>query len=97
MASVRVTFTLDIDTVNRIETTSKRLSMPKSQVIREAVQEYHDRMDKLSERERLERLRAFDELITRIPLRPAQEADRELREIRRARRSGGRRTPADRP
>jgi metal-responsive CopG/Arc/MetJ family transcriptional regulator len=41
---VKVTFTLDADTVNRLERAAERLSKPKSQVIREAVQEYYQRI-----------------------------------------------------
>jgi predicted DNA-binding protein len=95
MAAVKVTFTLDAETVNRLERASERLAKPKSQVIREAVQEYYERIGRLSESERLRMLRVMDEMIARIPARPASDVDRELREIRRARRSGGRRTPAE--
>lgn len=92
MATVKVTFTLDADTVNRLDRASERLSKPKSQVIREAVQEYYQRIGRLSESERARMLRVMDEMMARRPSRPAGEVDRELREIRRARRSGGRRT-----
>jgi len=93
MASTKVTFTLDADTIHRLERASERLSKPKSQVIREAVQEYYERIGRLSESERLRMLRVLDEIMARPPSRPAKDVDRELREIRRARRSVGRRTP----
>lgn len=93
--TTKVTFTLDADTINRLERASERLSKPKSQVIREAVQDYYERIGRMSESERTRMLRAFDEMIARIPLRPQRDADRELKEIRRTRRSGGRRTPAE--
>lgn len=96
MASVKVTFTLDVDTVKRLEQAAKQLARPKSQVIREAVQDYYDRMGRLSESERLRMLRVIDEMMARPPTRPRRDAERELKEIRRARRSGGRRTPVDR-
>ena len=48
-----------------------------------------------SERERF--LKAFDEFVPRIPTRSRKDIDAEIAEIRRARRSGGRRTPVDRP
>jgi predicted DNA-binding protein len=89
MATVKVTFTLDQETIVRLETAAERLSRPKSQVIREAVQEYYDRMGRLSERERLEMLRVFDKM---LPSLPAREVERELTAIRRERRSGGRKT-----
>jgi predicted DNA-binding protein len=95
MATTKVTFTLDADTINRLERASERLSKPKSQVIREAVQEYYQRIGRLSESERLRMLRALDEIIARPPTRSSKDVDRELREIRRARRSGGRRTPVE--
>jgi predicted DNA-binding protein len=92
MASVKVTFTLDQETVNRLQVASERLSLPKSQVIREAVQDYYQRIGRLSERERIQMLRIFDEMVPRIPSRPDRQVDRELKAIRQARRSGGRRT-----
>ena len=95
MATTKVTFTLDAETINRLERASERLSKPKSQVIREAVQEYYERIGRLSESERLRMLRVLDEIMARPPSRPAKDVDRELREIRRARRSGGRRTPVE--
>jgi hypothetical protein len=95
MASLKVTFTLDQETVNRLEAAAARLSRPKSQVIREAVQDYYERIGRLSESERSRMLRAFDELLPKIPVRPRRDTQRELAEIRRARRSGGRRTPSE--
>ena len=48
--------------------------------------------DKLTERERLQMLRTFDEVVRRIPVRRACEVIRELKALRQARRSGGRRS-----
>ena len=93
MASVKVTFTLDAETIRRLDLASRQLSRPKSQVIREAVRDYYDRIGRLSESERVRLLRVFDEMMARIPVRPRRDAERELKEIRRARRSGGRWTP----
>ena len=90
MAAVKVTFTLDAETVKRIAAASERLSVPKSQVVREAVQDYYERLGKMSERERARMLRIFDEVIPAIPARPLNELRRELNEIRLARRQGGR-------
>jgi predicted DNA-binding protein len=92
MATVKVTFTLDQETIMRLETAAERLSRPKSQVIREAVQEYYERMGRLSDRERLEMLRVFDKMLPLVPSRAARAVDRELAEIRRERRSIGRKT-----
>ncbi len=97
MASmVKVTFTLDEATVKRIETASERLALPKSQVVREAVHEYYERIGRMSEQERKRVLRIFDEVVPRIPARPLKEVQRELKEFRLARRSGGRHTIATR-
>ncbi|MGC9970936.1 MAG: ribbon-helix-helix protein, CopG family [Bryobacteraceae bacterium] len=93
MATAKVTFTLDQATVNRLAEAAVRLAMPKSQVVREAILEYYDRIGRLSERERLSLLRTFDEVLPRIPARDAGEVDRELKALRQARRSGGRRSP----
>lgn len=93
MASCKVTFTLDQATVTRLAEAAARLTLPKSQVVREAILEYYDRIGRLSERERLSLLRTFDVVVPRIPSRDAGEVERELKALRRARRSGGRRSP----
>ena len=92
---VKVTFTLDEKTVGKLQDASERLAKPKSEIVREAVTDYHARMGRLSETERIRILRSLDELAPLVPKRSRAEVDRELREIRRARRSGGRRTPAE--
>ncbi|HXM40933.1 MAG TPA: hypothetical protein VN924_06750 [Bryobacteraceae bacterium] len=68
--------------------------MATTKVTRAAIAEYHDRIGRPSESERLRMLRVFDELVTQIPTRSDAEVDRELRSIRRARRAGGRRHPS---
>jgi hypothetical protein len=92
MATSKVTFTLDAETVHRIDDAAERLAKPKSQVVREAVADYYSRIGRLSETERQRMLRVFDALVPRIPARPQREVEDELREIRRSRRSGGRRS-----
>ena len=94
MAKPKATFTLDTTTIRRLEQTADRLSRPKSQVVREAIHEYSERVGRLSERERLRMLRAFDEFVPAIPPRPDKEVQKELRAIRDARRGGGRRSIA---
>ncbi|MGH7247100.1 MAG: ribbon-helix-helix protein, CopG family, partial [Pseudomonadota bacterium] len=89
-----MTFTLDQATIGRLQDAADRLALPKSEVVREAIQEFHERIGKLSERERLRRLRTFDEVMARIPPRDVRDGGRELKEIRRARRSSGRRHPS---
>jgi predicted DNA-binding protein len=97
MGTVKVTFTLDESTVARLGDAAHRLAKAKSAVVREAIEDYHERIGQLSERERVRMLRVFDELVPRIPARPLAEVDKELRAIRAARRAGGRRSPAVTP
>ena len=96
MGACKMTFTLDQATVRRIEIAAQRLALPKSQVIREAVQDYYDRLGQLSEAERKRMLRIFDEVVPQIPARPPNELRRELQQIRLARRRGGRGSVAER-
>jgi predicted DNA-binding protein len=92
MASTKVTFTLDQTTIARLQDSATRLSLPKSQVVREAIQDFHERIGQLSERERLRMLRAFDEMIPLIPQRSLRIVTNELNAIRRARKAGGRKS-----
>ncbi len=87
---VKVTFTLDDQTVARLRQAAARLNRPQSQVVRDAVRDYTDRVGRLSERERLQMLSVLDAIAKRRPTRAVADVDRELREIRAARRSGGR-------
>lgn len=88
---VKMTFTLDDETVARLRQSAERLAKPQSAIVREAIADYADRVGRLSERERVRLLGVFDDLVPMIPRRPAKEVDAELRAIRAARRSGGRR------
>ncbi len=88
---VKVTFTLDDHTIARLRQAAERLNRPQSQVVRDAVRDYADRVGRLSEHERLRMLSALDAIVKRKPTRSTADVDRELRDIRAARRSGGRR------
>lgn len=88
----KVTFTVDEATIARLDDAAQRLAIPKSEVVREAIHEYHLRIGKLGEAERRRMLADFDRLVPRIPGRPAAEVDNELSEIRRARQRGGRKS-----
>lgn len=88
----KVTYTLDDETVARLDRMAKRFSRPKSQIVRESIRCYAEKMDRLSEEERDRMLRLFDDVTTRIPERPRAEIEEELEAVRNARRSGGRRT-----
>ena len=89
MATVKVTFTFDEATISLLNQTAERLAKSKSEVVREAIYSYHERIGRLSERERRYLLAVFDRLVPKIPVRPEAEVDRELNAIRRARRGGG--------
>jgi predicted transcriptional regulator len=88
---VKVTFTLDDRTVSRLRQTAARANKPQSQVVREAVNDYADRVGRLSEAERIRMLAALDAIVSRKPARTPADVDRELGSLRAARRSGGRR------
>lgn len=95
MDAVKVTFTLDRRTIIRLQDAAQRLAKPKSQVVREAIQDYQERIGQLRESERLRLLRTVDEIMARPATRPQAEVAKELRALRRARRSGGRRSPGE--
>jgi hypothetical protein len=88
---VKVTFTLDEKTVAKLGEAARQLDKPKSQVVREAVHEYHARMGRLSEQEKVKMLRALDEHLTGVPQRSQADVDRELKELRASRHRGWRR------
>ena len=92
MATVKVTLTLDEATVARLQNAAERLAKPKSEVVRNAIQDFHERIGQLTERERRQMLRAFDDLVPKIPARPTKEVRKEIEELRLARRTGGRTT-----
>lgn len=93
---VKVTFTLDDETVGRLRRLSARLGRPQSQVVRESIKDYEARSDKLSDDERRRMLAVLDRAMKSVPTRPQAEVDAELREIRRSRRRGWSR-PEERP
>jgi hypothetical protein len=97
MASLKVTFTFDAVTIARLNEAAERLAKPKSEVVREAIQDFHARIGKLGERERLRLLHVFDQVVPRIPSRPARAVDEELKAVRQARRVAGRRSRGARP
>ena len=92
---VKLTFTLDETTVTQLRQAAARLRQPQSAIVREAVQDYAQRIGRLSERERLRLLQVFDEVVPKIPRRTARRTDAELAAVRQARRQGGRRHPAN--
>jgi len=89
----KVTFTLDAEIVRKIESGTR--AKPKSQIVHDAIGDYHARIGRLSEAERQRMWKLFDTLVPRIPARRQKAVDEELKEIRSARRSGGRLSNAD--
>jgi hypothetical protein len=88
---VKLTFTLDDDTVRAIRAIAARKHKPQSLVVREAVAAYARQEEKLGDEERTRRLQVLDELMARPPTRAQVAVDEELRELRRGRRVGWRR------
>ena len=88
---VKVAFTLDDETVERLRRTASRLGKPQSQVVREAVRDYEARSTKLSDEERARMLAIVDRMVQEPPTRTAAAVDTELRDIRASRRRWGRR------
>ena len=85
---IKVTFTLDDETVSRLRRLGARLGKPQSQVVRESIKDYEARSDKLSDDDRRRMLAALDKLMKTPPTRTDAEVDAELRGIRRSRRHG---------
>ena len=74
MATTKVTFTFDQATVTRLQQAAARLALPKSEIVREAILEFSEKIGRLSDGDRLSLLRAFDEFVPRIPDRGLREA-----------------------
>jgi predicted transcriptional regulator len=86
----KVTFTLDDETIRRLQLASERLRKPQSEIVRDAIGEYHERTDRMSEAEKQRFLAVIREFAPTVPERPVQDIENEIEEIRAARRSGGR-------
>jgi hypothetical protein len=91
MATIKMTFSLDDATATRLRDAAASLRKPKSEVVRDAILDYADRVGRLSEAERRRLLSVFDERVPAIPPGSAEAVDAELAELRHARRGGGRR------
>jgi predicted transcriptional regulator len=83
---VKVTFSLDEDTVDQIRRAAERLGKAQSHIVRDAVAEFSARTDRLSERERLKLLSVLEGLEKAAPTRSARAVDEELTAVRKARR-----------
>ena len=87
MATRRVTFTLDQETLAQLREAAARLAVSRSAVVRVAIRDFSGR---LGEEERRRLLDAFDRLVPLIPRRTAGDVAGELADLRRARRTPGR-------
>lgn len=92
---VKMTFTFDEATVERLRRSAERLRKPQSAVVREAIEAYANQLGRLTAEERLRLLEAFDARVPAIPARPRSEVAAEQRAVRRARRQGGRQHRTD--
>jgi hypothetical protein len=88
---VKVTFTLDSQTIERLRRTASRLAKPQSHVVREAIKDYEARSTRLTDEERTRLLGIVDRMVEEPPTRTAAEVDAELQEARAARHRWGRR------
>jgi predicted transcriptional regulator len=91
---VKMTFTLDDETVQRLRRTAARLAKPQSHVVREAIREYELRSARLSDEERARMLAVVDRMVQAPATRSAAEVDAELGDIRASRRRWGRGKPS---
>ena len=85
---VKVTFTVDPDTVATLKRLAQRLQKPQSAVIRDAIVFYEPHAGQLTAAERRKRVELFDRVLAEVPAAPAAAVDRELRAVRRSRRTG---------
>lgn len=83
-----ITLTLDEETIQRIEMVAEHLGKSSSEVVRDALANYRDLPDKLTEAERQRMLKALERIRQQPPSRPQEEVERELRELRLARHGG---------
>ena len=93
---VKLTFSLPEVTAKQIRLTAARLGKARSHVVRDAVADYAQRTDRLSEAERRRMLGLLHQLRDRPAAgftRSAEDAEAETREIRASRRLSGRHRP----
>jgi len=89
---VKMTFTVDEQTVEILRRTATRLKKPQSAVFREAIRHFAERADRLTDEERERMLSAIDRIVAQKSGKRQADVDREITNIRAARKTGGRRT-----
>ncbi len=92
---VKMTFTFDERTVETLRRAASRLKKPQSVIVREAIQDYASRADRLSDDESRDMLKVLDRMMARRSKRTQAEVNAEIAEIRAVRRAGGRRTRSE--
>jgi len=83
---VKMTFTMDEETAEQLRQAASRLRRPQSQIVRQAIRDYADRIGTLSEEERSRLLEIFDHVVPAIPARPLADVESEIAEVRATRR-----------
>jgi predicted transcriptional regulator len=89
--ATKVTFNFDSATIARLNEAARRLVKPKSEIVRQAIREYHEHIGRLSESEKRRMLGLLTEIEARPPSRTQRAVNEELASIRRGRQHGGRR------
>ncbi len=89
---VKMTFTVDEQTVETLRRMAVRLKKPQSVIFREAIKDYAENAGRLSHDERQRMLAVLDQMRARKPARSETEVNTEIADIRAARKNGGRRT-----
>ena len=94
---VKLTFSLDEDTVRQLRRLATRTNKPQSLIVREAIARYAaDPADvRISEEERDRKLAIIRAMRSRTPARTTADADAELQSLRDARHAAQRLHPAD--
>ena len=85
---VKVTFSLDDETVQTLRRAADRTRKPQSVIVREAIAQYAAREEMLSDDERQRLMGVLQQIKTKRPARSSADVDRELADLRRARRTG---------
>jgi hypothetical protein len=89
---VKATFSLPEKTMAQLRRTAARLGRPQSRIVRDAVEDYAARADRLSDAERVRLLAVLEQLGGDPVTRSGRAVDAEIVEIRAGRRRGGRRS-----
>jgi predicted transcriptional regulator len=86
--TIKVTYTLDDETVAKIRLAATRANKPQSAIVREAVAHYAADPERPGHEDVRRKLRILDAILATPPTRTARAVDQELRELRKSRRAG---------